>query len=114
MRGEKNDLIFHFFIAAFKSADHIASIPLLLAFAIEIEFAGNILKITTFVAGRFDAHLAQLRGEIGGSEQFVMRAAGASLKGITGKKFHGPADLGLVCAGFLGGSYRKKTKKSND
>ena len=114
VRGKKDDLIFQFFVAAFKFADDVAGVPLLLAFAIEIEFAGDVLNIAAFVAGRLNADFAQLRSEIGGGEQFVMGAAGASLHGVTGKKFHGPADLGLVCAGLLGGSSGQETKKTEE
>ena len=112
MRGEQNDLIFQFLVAAVKSADHVACVPLLFAFAKKIEFAGDVLNVAAFVAGRFNADLAQLRSEIGGSKQFVMRSAGASLHGVIGKKFHGSADLGLVCAGFLGGTAERKQKRA--
>ena len=111
VRGKKDDLIFQFFVASLNSADDIAGVPLLLAFPIKIEFAGDVLNIAAFVAGWLYADFAQLRSEIGGGEQFVMGAAGASLHGVTGKKLHGPADLGLVCAGFLSGTADRKQKR---
>src|SRR5579864_1084668 len=98
---QKNDLIFQLLIAAFEPADHVAGIPLLFAFAKEIELAGNILNVAAIIAGRLDTDFAQLRSKIGGSEQFVMRPACPSLHGVTGKKFHGAADLCLVDPGML-------------
>src|SRR5579864_1445334 len=112
--GEKNDLIFQFLVAAFKSADYVAGIPLLFAFAKEIELAGNILNVAAIIAGRLDTDFAQLRSQIGGSEQFVVRAAGASLHGVTRKKLHGATDLGLIWAGFLGGCQGQETKKTDE
>src|ERR1700731_7101 len=101
MRGEKNDLIFHFLVAARDFADHVAGVPLFPAFAIEIEFAGDVLYISAVIAGRFNANFTQLRGEISGGEQFVMGTAGASLHDVTSEKFHPPPDLPLIFVRLL-------------
>ena len=114
MGGKKDDLIFEFSVASFNFADDVAGVPLLLTFPIKVEFAGDVLNVAAFVAGRRYADFAQLRSEIGGGEQFVMGAAAASLHSVTGKKFHSPADLGLVCARFLGGKQRTGNKKHDE
>ncbi len=66
MRGEQDDLILQLFVPATEHADHVARVPLLLAFAIEVELAGDVLDIAAIVAQRFDADLPQLRSQISG------------------------------------------------
>src|ERR1043166_902239 len=107
---EQDDLVFQFFVMALEFADDVASVPLLFALAIEIEFTRDVLNITAIVAGRLDADFTQLRSEISGGEQFVMGSAAAALQRVTGKKLHGAADMRRVDAGLLsrGNSYEAK------
>ena len=86
---------------AMQYADYVAGVPLLFAVAIKVEFAGDILNVAAVVARGFDANLTQLRSDIGGGKQFVMGAAAAALKGITGEKFHFSANMGGIMTGAL-------------
>src|SRR5262249_58560149 len=63
VRGEKNDLVFQFGIASRNYANDVARGPLLLADAIKVEVAGDVLNVTAVVARRSDAHGAQLFGQ---------------------------------------------------
>src|SRR5258708_4558643 len=60
MCREKNDLVLQFLVTARDSAEHVAGIPLLFSFSIELELAGDVLNIAAFVAGRLDPDFAQL------------------------------------------------------
>src|SRR5262249_46003199 len=97
----QNDFVFALRVAAPQHADNVAGIPLLPALARDFEFAGHVLDVAAIVPQGLNPNLPQLRRQVCGGKQFVMRAAGPALQRVAGQELHGATDLAGFAAGWL-------------